>query len=124
MGGLTRGLCGRFPRQSQSRRLGIDSRNAARGRRALIANSIPQTATINRRDAHLKVNYDGEAQFKTIEGTDLQYAVNTATPVIRVDDKSFYAVQNAVWFIGPAPEGPWAVATSVPAAIGSAIPPS
>ena len=84
---------------------------------ALIANAIPQTATITRSQAQLEVEYDGEPQFKNIEGTNLQYAVNTATPVIRVDDKNYYAVANAVWFVGAAPVGPWAVATSVPAAI-------
>jgi len=90
---------------------------------ALIANAIPQTATITRNQAQLLVKYDGDPQFKKIEGTDLQYAVNTATPVIRVDDKNYYAVENAVWFVGAAPAGPWAVATSVPPAIYS-IPPS
>jgi len=72
----------------------------------------------------LKVEYDGDPQFKNIEGTDLQYAVNTATPVIQVDDKNYYAVANAVWFVGAAPVGPWAVATSVPAAIYSIAPSS
>jgi hypothetical protein len=90
---------------------------------ALIANSIPQTATITRSEAHLQVKYDGDPQFKPIESTELQYAANTATPVIRIDDTNFYAVDNAVWFVAPAPEGPWTVATSVPAVIYS-IPPS
>jgi hypothetical protein len=90
---------------------------------ALIANSIPQTATITRSQAHLEVKYDGSPQFKKIEGTELQYAVNTATPVIRVNDKNYFAVENAVWFVGPAPIGPWVVALSVPAEIYS-IPPS
>ena len=90
---------------------------------ALIANSIPQTATITRSQAHLEVKYDGSPQFKKIEGTDLQYAVNTATPVIRVNDKNYFAVENAVWFVGPAPVGPWVVAQSVPPEIYS-IPPS
>jgi hypothetical protein len=90
---------------------------------AIIANSIPQTATITRSEAQLQVRYDGDPQFKNIEGTGLEYATNTATPVIRVDDKSFYAVENAVWFVGPSPLGSWAVATSVPSAIYT-IPPS
>jgi len=84
---------------------------------ALIANSIPQTATIDRNEAHCEVKYDGTPDFKEIEGTALSYAVNTDTPVIRVDDHSFYAVQNAVWFVGSNPTGPWEVATSVPDAI-------
>jgi hypothetical protein len=90
---------------------------------ALIANSIPQTATITRSEAQLQIKYDGDPQFNNIEGTELQYAVNTAIPVIRVDHDNYYAVENAVWFVGPEPVGPWAVATSVPAAIYS-IPPS
>jgi hypothetical protein len=90
---------------------------------ALIANAIPQTAVITRNQAQLEVKYDGDPQFKNIDDTSLQYAVNTATPVIRVDDKNFYAVDNAVWFVGESPVGPWAVATSVPEEI-YAIPPS
>jgi hypothetical protein len=90
---------------------------------ALIANAIPQTATITRNQAQLAVEYDGDPQFKNIEGTNLHYAVNTATPVIQIDDKNYYAVANAVWFVAPAPAGPWTVATSVPSAIYS-IPPS
>jgi len=90
---------------------------------ALIANAIPQTATITRHEARLDVKYDGEPQFRTIEGTDLQYAVNSATPIIKVDANNYYAVENAVWFVGPSPAGPWAVADSVPIAIYS-IPPS
>ena len=38
---------------------------------ALIANSIPQTATITRNEAQLLIKYDGDPQFKKIEGTDL-----------------------------------------------------
>jgi hypothetical protein len=95
----------------------------APAKEALIANSIPQTATITRSEAQLNVKYDGEPQFKNIEGTELQYAVNTATPVIRVADKNYYAVENAVWFVGPSPAGPWVVASEVPAVIYS-IPPS
>jgi hypothetical protein len=90
---------------------------------ALIANSIPQTATITRSEAQLVVKYDGDPQFKNIEGTDLKYAANTATPVVQVNEKTYYAVESAVWFTAPAPNGPWAVATSVPEAIYS-IPPS
>jgi hypothetical protein len=90
---------------------------------ALIANSIPQTATITRSEAHVEVKYDGTPQFKEIEGTQLQYAANTASAVIRVDDHNFYVVENAVWFVGRSPTGPWEVATSVPDAIYT-IPPS
>jgi len=95
----------------------------APAKEALIANAIPQTATITRNQAQLLVKYDGDPQFKRIEDTFLQYAVNTATPVIQVDDNHYYAVENAVWFVGATPVGPWAVATAVPETISS-IPPS
>ena len=90
---------------------------------ALIANAIPQTATITRNEAKLEVRYDGDPEFRQIESTGLRYAVNMSTPLIRVDDKNYYAVENGVWFVGAGPAGPWAVATSVPAVIYD-IPPS
>jgi hypothetical protein len=51
------------------------------------------------------------------EGTSLQHAVNTPDPVIQVDPKSYYALKDGVWFTAPSPNGPWTVATTVPAAI-------
>ncbi len=90
---------------------------------ALIANDIPQTATITRSEAKLQVIYDGQPQFKSIESTTLKYAVNTRTPVIAISANSYYAVQSGVWFVAASPTGPWTVATSVPAVIYT-IPPS
>jgi hypothetical protein len=88
-----------------------------------IANSIPQTATVDRAEAKLSVTYDGPPRFKAITGTHLFFAENTAVPVIQVDPHSFYAVQDGVWFVANSSEGPWAVATEVPAVIYT-IPPS
>jgi hypothetical protein len=90
---------------------------------AVIANSIPQTATISRTAATLVVTYYGVPNFQPIEGTTLTYAVNTTTPVIDVPGSSYYAVQNGVWFTSASATGPWAAATSVPAAIYT-IPPN
>jgi hypothetical protein len=84
---------------------------------AVIANSIPQTATVNRQEAKLELTYDGAPQFKPIAGTPLLYAINTATPVIEVDAHNYYSVQNGVWFVAASPTGPWAVATRVPPVI-------
>lgn len=95
----------------------------AAAKEALIANSIPQTATITRSEAQLRVEYDGEPHFEDITGTRLQYALNTATPVICVADKNYYAVENAVWFVAPSARGPWVVASVVPEEIYT-IPPS
>ena len=81
---------------------------------ALIANSIPQTAAVNRSTAKLEVTYDGAPQFAPIQGTTMLYSVNSQPPVISVSPNSFYCVQNGVWFTANAPTGPWTPATSVP----------
>ena len=81
---------------------------------AMIANSIPQTATVTRSTAALTVEYDGTPEFKPIENTSLQYAVNTSTPVIAVSSNNYYAVYNGVWFVATSARGPWVVATNVP----------
>ena len=91
---------------------------------AVIAATIPQTATIDRAKAQLAVTYDGGTpDFQPIAGTNLAYAVNCAIPVIRFTQGSYYAVKAGVWFNGVDPNGPWAVASSVPREIYG-IPPS
>ena len=92
-------------------------------REAQIANGVPQTATVQRSQATLDLKYDGPAKFVPIEGTSLSYAQNTPIPVIMVGPSSYYALQNAVWFVANDPYGSWTAATSVPAVIYT-IPPS
>ncbi len=84
---------------------------------ALIANSIPQTATITRSEAKLTVKYDGDPMFEPIESTSLQYAKNTSTAVIKVSNARYYCLEAGVWFEAATPQGPWRVADSVPAEI-------
>jgi hypothetical protein len=95
----------------------------AAAKEALIANSIPQTATITRSEAKLTVQYDGEASFVPIEGTSLSYAKNTSAAVIKVSEDAYYCVEAGVWFKASSPQGPWTVADTVPAQIYD-IPPS
>ena len=91
-------------------------------REAVIANQIPQTAAVQRAEAKLEVRYDGPPQFRPIEGTSLEYAVNSANDVIRAGAQ-YYACHNGVWFVADAPAGPWVVADTIPAEIYR-IPPS
>jgi hypothetical protein len=95
----------------------------AAAQEAAIENDIPQTAGVDRNQAHLRVEYDGEPQFEAIPGTRLRYAANSGTPVIEVAQNDFRAVQDGVWFAANSPYGPWVVATSVPPDVYS-IPPS
>lgn len=90
---------------------------------ALIANSIPQTATITRSEAKLSVQYDGEVTLVSIPGTSMSYANNTSAAVIKVSDNNYYCVEAGVWFKASSPQGPWEAADAVPAQIYD-IPPS
>jgi len=89
---------------------------------AVIANRIPQTAAIQRSEAKLDVRYDGAPQFRPIEGTPMEYAINTDVDVIHAEGR-YYACHNAVWFVADSPYGPWTVADFIPAVIYT-IPPS
>lgn len=84
---------------------------------AVASNSVPQTATVNRKQAQFAASYDGNPDFVVVPGTTLTYARNAAVPVIRVDASHYYAVSNGVWFVATSPRGPWVVATSVAPAI-------
>ncbi len=88
---------------------------------AVLAAQIPQTAAVERSQATSQVQYDGEPQFEPIENTEMGYAVNASTAVIRVGGR-FYDCDRGVWFVGPTPGGPWAVCDAVPPVIYT-IPP-
>jgi hypothetical protein len=98
----------------------------SQAREAVIANTIPQTATIPRKGTDgpvLTAKFDGPPTIGLLKGTDLEYAVNSETPIIRVDGEMYYALQDGVWFQSPSFGGPWELSTAVPDAI-YAIPPS
>ncbi|MEL7044007.1 MAG: hypothetical protein AAGL66_03190 [Pseudomonadota bacterium] len=80
---------------------------------AMLDAAIPQTAAINRAEATLTVEYDGEPRFEAIKGTSVSYAVNTASQVLEIG-KVFYAVDSGVWFKSVSATGPWIVADDVP----------
>ena len=86
-------------------------------REALIANSIPQMATIQRSQVRFSASYDGIPDFVPIPGTTLSHARNSSTPVIRLDRHHYFAVDKGVWFAAASPNGPWSVATSVPSSL-------
>ncbi|MGE5813972.1 MAG: hypothetical protein ACM36C_05760, partial [Acidobacteriota bacterium] len=90
---------------------------------AVLIAQIPQTARVNKKEVKAPdVAFDGEAQFKPIEQTTVQRAVNTDKDVFKVGDL-FYMCYQGVWFVGKSASGPWEVASSVPEVIYQ-IPPS
>ncbi len=87
---------------------------------ALIANGVPQTATVDRAKAKFTPQIDGGSpDMRPIPDTGLSYVFNSPTPIIMVSADAWYAVQNGVWFSATWALGPWVVATSVPAVIYS-----
>jgi hypothetical protein len=91
---------------------------------AVMLAQIPTSAVVNKAEveAKVKVQYDGDPQFKPIEQTSLQYATNTQEKVIK-DGDLYYLCFQGVWFMSTKPNGPWKTADSVPKEIYT-IPPS
>jgi hypothetical protein len=90
---------------------------------AVIATEIPQTAKVDRTKATFSPQISGSPELRPIPDTTLSYVFNSSTPIIRVSPTQWYAVDSGVWFSASSGQGPWIVATSVPAVIYS-IPPS
>lgn len=89
---------------------------------AALQAEVPQLATVERDKATLDVVYAGDPDFEPIEGTDLEYAVNTTFAVVHAGDM-YYSVSNGVWFESASPTGPWVVAAVVPPVLYT-IPPT
>ena len=91
---------------------------------ALIANTIPQTASVKRVGGpSFTPVVDGTPKWRDIVATPMRYVVNSETPIIKVPDGSLYALSAGLWFTAGSVNGPWSIATSVPAVIYT-IPPS
>ena len=85
---------------------------------AVISNSIPQTATVPRKNGPtFTPNFDGPPQLMPIDGTSLWYVANSSEPVIQAAPDALYSVVAGVWFTAPQLTGPWVIASSVPAVI-------
>lgn len=85
---------------------------------AVIANSIPQTATVPLRGGPgFMPSFDGAPLFQPIAGTTMLAATNGSVPVIQVNPRSYYAVSAGVWFTAESIAGPWMVAVTIPEVI-------
>ncbi|MBS1932965.1 MAG: hypothetical protein JST96_03130 [Bacteroidetes bacterium] len=113
---------GKIPEGSQKDNVLASVAGTDAAREAVMDAQIPQTAKVDRRTATANVMYDGEPQFDNIQGTNMQYGVNTQNSVIRSNGR-YYCVDNGVWFVADAPQGPWVVATDRPDEV-DLIPPS
>jgi hypothetical protein len=89
---------------------------------ALLANAIPDSAAVQRNMQMQPPQIDGPPELRSIGGTPLYYVANSGTPIIKVDEKSWFSCENGVWYSATSINGPWIVADSVPAVIYT-IPP-
>ncbi len=90
---------------------------------ALLANAIPESTAVPRSTQMQNPQIDGTPDLRPVGGTPLYYVANSGTPIIKVDERSWYACENGVWFGATSINGPWTPADSVPAVIYT-IPPS
>ncbi len=63
-----------------------------------------------------RVEYNGDPEFASIDGTELKYAVNTSNPVLLWNNR-YYLVEDAVWYNSSNPYGPWQIATQRPVGV-------
>jgi len=85
-------------------------------RDAVLMASVPTTTTVVITNVTEKVVYTGAPQFMVIDGTTVQYAVNTPNSVFLVSGGYYWCNQGA-WLCGGSASGPWTFCTSVPSAI-------
>jgi hypothetical protein len=83
---------------------------------------VPQAAIVDRSTARTETTYDGSPYFENIEGTTMKYATNSSGTVI-YENKTYYLVDNGVWFVASSPQGPWTVSDRRPVQV-NIIPPS
>ncbi|RPI51582.1 MAG: hypothetical protein EHM55_18580 [Acidobacteria bacterium] len=83
---------------------------------AVLLAEVPQTARVSKTLQAPTVVYQGEPQFKPIEHTTVELAVNTDKDIVKVGDL-YYMCFQGVWFMAMSPIGPWTVTGSAPAQI-------
>jgi len=83
---------------------------------AVLDAHVPQTAKVDRSEATFEAEYDGEPQFESIDGTSLEYVINSPHAILR-SEGMYYACHEGIWFVSSLPTGPWQVATTRPAEV-------
>lgn len=107
----------RIPDDSPKENVKASVAGTAQAAEALIANSIPETSEVKRKQAKFTPTLDGPPQWKPVEGTELAYVENSPAPILRVAPTAYYALERGVWFTASAVTGPWVVAVKVPESI-------
>lgn len=81
---------------------------------ALMDTQIPQTAAVKRGPAaDVTTSFDGNAQFKAVSGTNLEYAVNTSQQILRQNGQ-YFLCKDGIWYGSSSASGPWSVSDKRP----------
>ena len=91
---------------------------------AVLLASIPTTTAVDVANTPVTANvtYGGAPQFAVVQGTTIQYAVNSPNSVFLVNG-GYYWCDQGVWLCSASAAGPWKFCSSVPQVIYT-IPPS
>ena len=85
---------------------------------AVLLAMVPRTARVNKKELKAPdVAYQGEPQFQPVQGSQgVERAVNTDKDIVKYGDL-YYLCFQGVWFMSRSPNGPWEVASTIPAQI-------
>jgi len=112
-----------IPRDSKQADALAHVAGTAEAEEAVLDAQVPQTAAVARGPADVEVSYDGEPDFRPVDGTDLGYAANTGATVLQAD-RQYYLVEDGVWYVSSSPNGPWEVSAWRPQAVSRIAPTS
>ena len=112
-----------IPRNSSQADARVHVAGTEEATEAALEAQVPQTAAVARGPAEVDVSYDGEPDFRPVDGTDLEYAANTGATVLQ-SDRQYYLVEDGVWYVSDNPNGPWQVSAWRPQSVSRIAPTS
>lgn len=113
----------RIPDESEQADARVYVAGTQEAEQAVLDAQVPQTAAVQRGEADVDVQYDGEPSFEKVDGTDMVYAANSGSTVL-YSDGLYYLVEDGVWYVSTQPEGPWQVAVARPDQVRVILPTS
>jgi len=111
----------RIPAQSDMGNVRTSVPGTEEAQLAVLEQTIPQTATVDRNTATVEVSYDGNPKFTKIDGASISYAENADKTVLLTNNK-YYCVDDGIWFESDKATGPWEVSVHRPDEVNE-IPP-
>jgi hypothetical protein len=103
----------KIPKDSEIAEVRANVPGTTEAKDALLEQSIPQTASVDRKKTTVEVKWDGDPKFDAIKGTNLAVAKNSDKTVLK-SGNVYFCVDDGIWFIADKPQGPWKVSDTRP----------